>query len=659
MGQILRPEKLQFLVHLRLAGHAGAGAADRHRHLPDHALQAGRHAGLRFRRIHHARSAVGLAGALYALDRRVGLLHHRLPAHDPRPAVRLVSQAARTDLAVRFRHLPVPDGRSLLRLPAAVGADVVLGRPGDRQPVRRDSLHRPGPVAVDTRRLRRLRRHAEPLLRLPRDRHPAGAAGPGGRALDRTARSRFEQSGRHRSERKPGRRRPPGRLHPIAPLLHRPRSVRRVGVPGDLQRGGVLRAGNGRLLPGVQQLPAGRFAENPAAHRPDLVLHRLLLGAARHHGRFHVGADVRRGRLRRVHLAQVAPVDGHQGHHRGDRAAGHHRHAAIGAGRQILGRGVLRRLGGDPGLPAVARSFQSEIHPLPSKLAQICVRLVLPVVPDAGLPGHAAADRDPHAGVASVHAVLLQLLPADAMVARDGHLQARPGPCRVSRALIAAAQPSTQRTLMNLHKKLLCILALLPGLALAADEGYPLDKAPDRSHNMAALQNGAKLGEMMITAMPPKDAKAWFGTVPPDLSVIARAKSSEAGSGGDYLYTYLRTFYKDDTRPTGWNNAILKNAAMPHVLWQLQGIQTAKMADEIGEDGKTVSKLVGFEQVTPGTMNKLEFDTNVADLVGYMEWMAEPTAQFRKRLGVWVLLFLSGFAILAWRLNASFWKEVK
>jgi len=252
---------------------------------------------------------------------------------------------------------------------------------------------------------------------------------------------------------------------------------------------------------------------------------------------------------------------------------------------------------------------------------------------------------------------------------------------------------------MNLHKKLLCILALLPGLALAADEGYPLDKAPDRSHNMAALQNGAKLfvnyclnchnasamrynrlrdlglnedqiknnllftgdkvGEMMITAMPPKDAKAWFGTVPPDLSVIARAKSSEAGSGGDYLYTYLRTFYKDDTRPTGWNNAILKNAAMPHVLWQLQGIQTAKMADEIGEDGKTVSKLVGFEQVTPGTMNKLEFDTNVADLVGYMEWMAEPTAQFRKRLGVWVLLFLSGFAILAWRLNASFWKEVK
>src|SRR5471030_1515951 len=120
---------------------------------------------------------------------------------------------------------------------------------------------------------------------------------------------------------------------------------------------------------------------------------------------------------------------------------------------------------------------------------------------------------------------------------------------------------------MNLHKKLLCILALLPGLALAADEGYPLDKAPDRSHNMAALQNGAKLfvnyclnchnasamrynrlrdlglnedqiknnllftgdkvGEMMITAMPPKDAKAWFGTVPPDLSVIARAKSSK------------------------------------------------------------------------------------------------------------------------------------
>jgi ubiquinol-cytochrome c reductase cytochrome c1 subunit len=255
---------------------------------------------------------------------------------------------------------------------------------------------------------------------------------------------------------------------------------------------------------------------------------------------------------------------------------------------------------------------------------------------------------------------------------------------------------------MNFAKKLIAILALaVPGLVLANEGGYPLDKAPDRSTNMAALQNGAKLfvnyclnchnassmrynrlrdlglteeqikdnllftaekvGEMMTTAMPAKDAKAWFGAVPPDLSVISRAKASSAGTGGDYLYTYLRTFYKDDGRPTGWNNLVLQNAAMPHVLWELQGVQSAKFVEEADphDPGKKVHKFVGFEQVKPGTMSKIEFDTAVADLVGYMEWMAEPAQQTRKRLGVWVLLFLTCFAVLAWRLNASYWKEVK
>jgi ubiquinol-cytochrome c reductase cytochrome c1 subunit len=254
---------------------------------------------------------------------------------------------------------------------------------------------------------------------------------------------------------------------------------------------------------------------------------------------------------------------------------------------------------------------------------------------------------------------------------------------------------------MYFAKKLLAILALAPALVLANEGGHPLDRAPDRSTNLAALQNGAKLfvnyclnchnassmrynrlkdlglteeqikgnllftgekvGEMMTTAMPAKDAKAWFGVVPPDLSVIARAKASGAGSGGDYLYTYLRTFYKDDTRPTGWNNLVVPNVAMPHVLYELQGVQSVKMAQEKDphDEGKMVHKFVGFEQVKPGSMNKLQFDTAVADLVGYMEWMAEPAQQTRKRLGVWVLLFLTGFALLAWRLNASYWKEVK
>ncbi|CAN7218511.1 cytochrome c1 [Duganella sp. LjRoot269] len=254
---------------------------------------------------------------------------------------------------------------------------------------------------------------------------------------------------------------------------------------------------------------------------------------------------------------------------------------------------------------------------------------------------------------------------------------------------------------MNFSKKLLAILALLPGLALANEGGVALDKAPDRSNDMAALQHGAKLfvnyclnchnassmrynrlrdlglteeqikanllftgdkvGEMMTTTMNPKDAKAWFGVVPPDLSVISRAKASGAGSGGDYLYTYLRTFYKDDTRPTGWNNLVVNNVAMPHVLWELQGVQKVKMEEvaDPHEEGKKTHQFAGFEQVTPGKLSKLEYDTAVADLVGYMEWMAEPAAQTRKKLGVAVVLFMAMFAFLAWRLNASFWKEVK
>nr|WP_315260979.1 cytochrome c1 [uncultured Duganella sp.] len=254
---------------------------------------------------------------------------------------------------------------------------------------------------------------------------------------------------------------------------------------------------------------------------------------------------------------------------------------------------------------------------------------------------------------------------------------------------------------MKFPKRLLAILALLPGLTFANEGGIALDKAPDRSNNMAALQHGAKLfvnyclnchnassmrynrlkdlglseeqikanllftgekvGEMMTTTMKPGDAKAWFGVVPPDLSVIQRAKASGAGSGSDYLYTYLRTFYKDDTRPTGWNNLVVPNVAMPHVLWELQGVQKVMMKEvpDPHAHGKMIHQFAGFEQVTTGKLQKLEFDTAVADLVGYMEWMAEPAAQTRKKLGAIVVLFMAVFAFLAWRLNASFWKEVK
>jgi ubiquinol-cytochrome c reductase cytochrome c1 subunit len=254
---------------------------------------------------------------------------------------------------------------------------------------------------------------------------------------------------------------------------------------------------------------------------------------------------------------------------------------------------------------------------------------------------------------------------------------------------------------MKLLKKLIAALALLPGLALAAGGDFPLDRAPDHTKDLAALQNGARLfvnyclnchaaasmrynrlqdiglteeqiknnllftsdkvGDLMKISMSAKDAKQWFGAAPPDLSVIVRAKSSGAGSGSDWLYTYLRTYYKDDTRPTGWNNMVFPNVGMPHALWELQGMRSAKMVEEKDphDPAKTLHKFVGFEQVKPGKLSAIEYDSAVADLVSYMNWMSEPAQNTRKRLGVWVLLFLGVFAVITWRLNASYWKDVK
>ncbi len=249
---------------------------------------------------------------------------------------------------------------------------------------------------------------------------------------------------------------------------------------------------------------------------------------------------------------------------------------------------------------------------------------------------------------------------------------------------------------MNLMKKLFAALAFVPAMALASGGGYPLDRAPERTE-LASLQNGAKLfvnhclncysavsmrynrlrdlglteeqikqnllftgekvGELMKTTLSAKDATEWFGANPPDLSVIARAKSSSEGTGADYLYTYLRTFYKDDTRPTGWNNLVFPNVGMPHVLWEMQGIPELKPAAHKAEHG--AHALPELQMYKPGNMTKLQYDTAVADLVGYLSWMAEPNQSKRKTIGVWVLMFMSLLSFLAWRLNASYWKEVK
>jgi ubiquinol-cytochrome c reductase cytochrome c1 subunit len=254
---------------------------------------------------------------------------------------------------------------------------------------------------------------------------------------------------------------------------------------------------------------------------------------------------------------------------------------------------------------------------------------------------------------------------------------------------------------MKLSRLFFAAITLVPALVFANTDTIPLDHVEDRSNNKAALQNGAKLfvnyclnchsatsmrynrlrdigltdeqiknnllftgekvGDLMKTALSAKDAKEWFGAVPPDLSVIARAKASSAGSGADWIYTYLRTYYKDDTRPTGWNNMLFPNVGMPHALWELQGVRTAEFVEETDphDPSKKVHKFEKFEKVTDGKLTPIEYDNAVADLVAYLQWMGEPTQNTRKRLGVWVLLFLASLSVLAWRLNASYWKEVK
>jgi ubiquinol-cytochrome c reductase cytochrome c1 subunit len=250
-------------------------------------------------------------------------------------------------------------------------------------------------------------------------------------------------------------------------------------------------------------------------------------------------------------------------------------------------------------------------------------------------------------------------------------------------------------------KKLLVLLALVPTLVFSAGSNYPLDKAPNLTNDLAALQRGAKLfsnyclnchsaesmrynrmreiglsdeqikenlmfatdsvGDTMTIAMDPKDAKKWFGGQPPDLSLIARSRASSAGTGADYIYTYLRTYYRDPSKPTGWNNMAYPNVGMPHVLWELQGERVAKYEDvaDPHDESKKIHKFVGFEQVKPGTMTQVEYDQAMADLTSFLVFMAEPVRDDRFRLGVIVLLFFGVFTIFAWRLNAAYWKDIK
>jgi ubiquinol-cytochrome c reductase cytochrome c1 subunit len=275
---------------------------------------------------------------------------------------------------------------------------------------------------------------------------------------------------------------------------------------------------------------------------------------------------------------------------------------------------------------------------------------------------------------------------------------------------------------LNVFVRVAMCAVLFAPLAAQANEGARLQTAPINSHDIASLQNGAKLfvnyclnchtagymrynrledlgltetqikdnliftgvkvGELMQVAMDRKDAKEWFGVAPPDLTVTARSRSSAAGSGADWIYTYLRSFYRDPSRPSGWNNLVFPNVAMPHVLWQLSGQQQLKsesfesehaaIAELIAtkgvaqleetheaKDGKHTTRYV-LKTLTPGAgaLSQVAYDKAVADLVNYMNYMAEPARLQRRQIGIYALLLLGVLFLLVFALKKSYWKNI-
>jgi ubiquinol-cytochrome c reductase cytochrome c1 subunit len=267
-------------------------------------------------------------------------------------------------------------------------------------------------------------------------------------------------------------------------------------------------------------------------------------------------------------------------------------------------------------------------------------------------------------------------------------------------------------------RALLLFLALAAPLATAQEESVRLDAAPIDPRDVASLQAGArtfvnyclnchsagmmryikleeigltdqqikdnllftadKVGELMNVALTRKDAKDWLGTAPPDLSVIARAR------GADWLYTYLRSFYRDKESATGWNNMVYDRVAMPNVLWTLSGQQvqgerkfkdreeaegvarqqtSAWKIDELtpeqaGKDGERfVLKTIKTE--IPGSLSQRDYDILVRDLVNFMTWMSEPNQMERKQAGYIVILVLLVLLVFAYLLYKEFWKDVR
>ncbi len=242
-------------------------------------------------------------------------------------------------------------------------------------------------------------------------------------------------------------------------------------------------------------------------------------------------------------------------------------------------------------------------------------------------------------------------------------------------------------------KKLITVLLLALPAAVMAAGGAHLEHADIDLHDKASLRHGAKLfvnyclschsaesqrysrmgqdlgladeqvknnlmlasekiGSTMTVAMPKADAKRWFGNPPPDLSVLARAR------GADYLYTYFKTFYIDESRPFGVNNVAFPDVGMPHVLWELQGMQKAITKTETDAEGNKTTHITGFEIVQPGSMSEEEYDQAARDLTAFLVYVGEPIQLKRTKIGIWVLLFLAVLFVFAYALKKEYWKDV-
>jgi ubiquinol-cytochrome c reductase cytochrome c1 subunit len=244
-------------------------------------------------------------------------------------------------------------------------------------------------------------------------------------------------------------------------------------------------------------------------------------------------------------------------------------------------------------------------------------------------------------------------------------------------------------------KKFLSILflAALPAAGFASSEGVALDRVKVDLSNRDSLQRGArifvnyclschsasymrynrvgqdlgisdelvkenllfaadKVGDLMKAVMPKDDAKAWFGAAPPDLSLVARSR------GPDWFYTYMRSFYRDPKSPTGWNNRVLQNVSMPHVLYEWQGEQRPVFEEVTDPHGAKHEELKGFEMEKAGTMTREEYDRAMRDLTNFMVYLGEPAKLVRYGVGVWTVLFLIVFTIVAYLMKKEYWKDV-